>query len=471
MIKHRNDERGVILLTILIITGVLMLVGISLIGATASQYSRSTDSTYDANALLTAEAGVEQSLQQLNQADGFTGYSTAQQFFSSKDQGRATFTTTVANSATDANAKVVTSTGKIYRFYNASRAVSTRVVRVTVVGTSAPGYAVQSGVGGLILGGSAHIYNSQVYVNGNITLSGAAGIGSNTVPSNVFVSNQACPTGNTPGATYPQVCTGSQQPINLAYSTYIYGTVCATGQTSTGPNPSKNILPGNSGEGLKVGCTAPPAALPTYDKPAHLSRVTTSAAGTDNNYVCNSWPFDRTWPANLKLTGNVSVGGSCNVKLKGDTYITGNLDIGGAAHISVDDSVGATRAIVLVDGTITVNGSAVVSTNAAGTGILFISMKSSASCNPNCTNLSGNDLKTSSLLETVNVGGAANIPGMIFQAYWGKITIGGVGSIGSAIGQTIDMSGAGNVVFGTALSSGSHTWNISSYQQLYTKDL
>ncbi|HYH36471.1 MAG TPA: hypothetical protein VD706_03160, partial [Candidatus Saccharimonadales bacterium] len=109
-------------------------------------------------------------------------------------------------------------------------------------------------------------------------------------------------------------------------------------------------------------------------------------------------------------------------------------------------------------------GSAQLVANSAGTGIQFISFKSTASCSPNCAGLSGNDLKTSSNNQTVSIGGAANMPGMIFNAYWGKITIGGSGNVGSAIGQTVDMSGAGTVTFGTTLSSGNRTWTISSYQ-------
>jgi hypothetical protein len=379
-------------------------------------------------------------------------------------QGRGVFTTTISNSPTDSNAKIITSTGKVYRYNNTSTPVSTRIVRVTAVGTGSQSYSVYSGPGGLILGGSAAITNSDVYVNGTLSLSGASKIGTASQPVNVDVANYACPTGASPGSTYPALCT-STQPISLAFSTSIYGTVCATGQTSIGPN--HNIQGGSTGQGLKPNCTAPAVTTPTYDRNAQITAVTTTGAGNSNTYVCNSFPFNRTWPANLKLTGNVSVASSCNLTIKGNVYITGNLDIGGAARITVDNSVGTTRPIVIVDGKITVGGSAQLIANSSGTGVEFISFKSSASCSPNCTSLSGNGLKTSSGTETVNIGGAASLPGMIFDAYWGKITIGGSGSLGSALGQTVDMSGAGTITFGTKLSSGSRTWTISSYQQRY----
>lgn len=464
----KDKKDGYILISVIIALSALMIVGFALVTSTASQYILTSNDTFRNNALLTAEAGVEQSLQQLNSNDNFSGYPTAQQFFDNSDQGLGVYTTTVTNDPSNTNGRVITSIGKVYRYHDTSKPVSTRIVRVTAVGTSSQGYSVYSGPGGLILGGSAAITNSSVYVNGTIKLTGAARIGTASQPLTVDAANIACPTGSSPGSSYPELCTSSE-PISLDWSTNIYGTVCATGQTSTGPN--NNIQGGNGGAGLKPGCTAPTVSPPTYDRNAQIAAVTTTASGSDNNYVCKSWPFNRTWPANLELTGNVDVSSSCNLVVKGNVYITGNLNIGGAARITVDDSVGTTRPVVIVDGTITVGGSAQLVANSSGTGIEFISFKSTASCNPNCTSLSGNDLKTSSGTQTVSIGGAASLPGMVFDAYWGKIKVAGSGNVGSAIGQTVDMSGAGTVTFGTTLSSGARTWTISSYQELYPNQL
>lgn len=458
-----QDQQGLILITIVLAVSALMIVGFALISSTTSSYILTKNNSFNANALLTAEAGIEQSLQQLNNNDNFSGYPSAQEFFNNATQGRGEYSTTIANNPNDVNGKIITSTGKVYR-YNSSKLIGTRVVRVTAVGTQSQGYSVYSGPGGLILSGSAAITNSEVYVNGTITMSGASRIGTASQPLNVDVANYACPTGGSPGPTYPALC-ATTQPISLAYSTSIYGTVCATGQTSTGPN--HNIQGGNGGQGLKPNCVAPAVSTPAYDRSAQIAAVTATGAGNSNTYVCNSWPFDRVWPGDLKLTGNVSIASSCNLKVKGNVYITGNLDIGGAARITVDNSAGTTRPVIIVDGKITVGGSAQLITNSSGTGMQLISFKSSAACNPNCVSLSGNDLKTSSTVETVAVGGAVSVPGMIFQAYWGKVTIGGSGNIGSAIGQTVDLSGAGTVTFGTKLSAGARTWTITSYQQRY----
>lgn len=459
----KNDKRGVILATLLGVIIAFMIIGLALASFTVSHYNLTNRNVFNANATLVAEAGVEESLLELNQTMVFTGFNTEQEFFNNTTQGRGTYQTEITEAA-NGEAKIITSTGRMYRHNQTENPISTRVVKVTIVGTSSEGYSVHTGPGGLILTGSAHITNSDVYVNGTLSLSGASKIGTSANPLEVRVAHQSCPTGTPPGPTFPQVCS-SGQPISMAFSTNIYGTVCATNQTSIGPN--NNIQPGSSGQGLILGCVAPPVAPPAYNRAAQIAAVTTTGAGNNNTYVCNNWPFDRTWPANLRLTGNVTIGGSCNVVITGDVYITGNLNIGGAAQITVANSAGNDRPVVLVDGTITTGGSAQIIANNSGTGIHFISWESNASCDPNCTAITGNELRATQNLLTVDVGGAVNLPGMIFQAYWGRVRIGGSGNIGSAVGQTVDMSGAGTVTFGTALSSGESTWTVTSYQQVF----
>ncbi|HVV66907.1 MAG TPA: pilus assembly PilX N-terminal domain-containing protein [Candidatus Saccharimonadales bacterium] len=465
--QAEEPEQGLVLISVVLALTALMIVGFALLSSTASQSLLTSNDTYSANALYVAEAGVEQSLQQLNVSDSFSGYPTPQQFFNNQTQGVGTFTTTVTNDPSDSNARIITSTGKVYRYHNASSPVSTKIVRVTAVGTSSQGYSVQSGPGGLILGGSAAITNSSVYVGGTITMTGAAHIGTTSQPLTVDVGNYACVN----GGTYPALCSGTQ-PISLAWSTYIYGSVCATGQTSVGPGGNE-IQGGNGGSGLEPNCTAPPASPPTYDRSAQIAAVTTTKASNDSSVDCtqylnNGQGFNRTWPANLEITGNIDIGSSCNLVITGNVYITGNLTIDGAAKITVANSVGTTRPVILVDGTINVGGSAQVVANSSGTGLELISFCSKTSSRANCTDpstLTGTALQASSAISTVTVGGAAKVPGVIFDAYWGKVTLGGSGNMGSAIGQTIDMSGAGTITFGTTLSSGARTWTISSYQE------
>lgn len=362
-----NQQHGVVLITVLLVSLLLTFVGLSIAELVMNQYARTNTNVFNANAYLVAEAGAEQSLYEINEDSTFTGYTDEAEFFDNGHQGRATYETSVS-AGSGPNEKVIVSTGRVYRQGHPDQPVSTRSVRVTIVGTSSPGYAVHTGVGGLILGGSANITNAQVFVNGGITMTGTAKIGTAAAPLTVNVANQRCPSGNNPGPTYPQVC-ATGQPISMAWSTAIYGSVCATRQTSTSPsgNPAGNILPGNGGTGLVPNCTTAPTPMPTYDRTAHIASMTTTQAGNSNNVVCNSWPFIRTWPANLRMTGNVTVSSSCEVTIHGNVYISGNFDLSGAAKITVAEGVGTTRPIVVVDGKITIGGSARIIANSHGT--------------------------------------------------------------------------------------------------------
>jgi Tfp pilus assembly protein PilX len=468
--KLSSDQDGVTMVLVLITGLILASIGLSLANRVIIQFTTTSADVYDTNALMVAEAGVEQSMDQLNASSSFTGYATPQVFFNDTKQGYATYTTTVT-AGTGQNQDIIKSVGNIYTNSSATTPVSTRTVEVTAVGTSSSGYSVYGGPGGLILSGSASIVNSEVYSNGYINLSGAASIGTQTKPLTVNVANDQCPTGSNPGSAYPEVCSNGTQPITMSGSAHIYGTVCATGQTSSTGSGTSAITGGSSGSGLEAGCTAPTATMPTYSRSAQIAAVTTTASGTNSTYDCtqyvNGIGFNRTWPANLELTGNVNIASSCVLTITGNVYITGNLTIGGAAQIIVSSSVGTTTPVIIVDGTINAAGSGSVTENSKGTSLEFISFESPASCDDTCTSLSGNNLYTSENTQTVNVGGAGNFPGVIFDAYWGEILLGGSGTMGAAIGQTINLSGAGTITFGTQLASGQPTWTIRSYQLLY----
>ncbi len=473
MSEIKQHERGWVLISAIIMILLLTSVGVSVGELTAEQYQHTVRESYDQNAQLVAEAGLEQSVHELNTDSSFAGYTSAQTFFDNTTQGKGTFTTTVTDNG-DGKSKTIVSTGEVYHSDSDSTPYLTREVRATVVGTASSGYSVSSGPGGLILGGSANITNSNVYVDGTVSLSGASKIGTSSNPVNVDVANVACPTGSNPGPTYPTACSGTQ-PISLAYSTNIYGTVCATGQTSTGPN--NNIQGGSTGAGLEAGCTAPAVSQPTYNRSGVISGITTTASGTSGSYAC-SGVKNITLPANIELTGStVSWGNSCVITVSGNVYIPGNLSVGGAVKVQVANSVGTTRPIVVVDGKISVGGSAAMIANSSGTGIDFVSFANciggtNSSCKNGTSNPAatptGTDLYNSQQQNDVSVGGAVNLPGMVFDAYWSEISVSGSGNVGAAAGQTVNMSGAGTVIFGTELSSGTKTWTITSYQPLYS---
>ena len=456
-----GNESGWFLVSAIVMILFLTLIGFSIGELVAVQYQHTRREAFDQNTQLLAEAGLEQSVHELNTDDSFSGYATPQQFFDNTAQGKGTFTTTVTTNA-DGRSKTIVSIAKVYRHDTDTTPYLTRKVRATVVGTTSNGYSVATGPGGLILDGSSSITNSNVYVTGTISLQGSSTIGTQANPVTVDAGNVACPKGANPGASYPTLCTDGSQPISLSQSTKIWGTVCATGQTSTGPN--HNIQGGNGGSGLEVGCTAPSVSQPVYNRSSLISGMTV-VSGTSGADACSG---NKTFsiPANTELTGaTVSWGNSCNITINGNVYIPGNLTIGGSVRITVANSTGTTRPVVVVDGTISVAGSASMIANASGAGIDFVSFKNTTG-NPAATP-TGTNLYNSQSMQNITVGGSASSAGMIFDAYWSEVVIKGSGHIGAAAGQTVYLNGAGTVIFGTLLTSGSETWSITSYQPLF----
>lgn len=468
-----KSQQGTVFVTVLFTGLLLSFIGLSIADLAIAQLNRTTQNVYVSNALLTAEAGIEQSVHQLNSTDSFGGISEDDgEFYNDPEQGSGTYETSIT-AGSSANERIITSIGRAYD--KAGNLAKERRVRVTVVGTSSPGYSVQSGPGGLIMN-NGYITNSKVYVNGKITMSGSGsvGIGTAAQPLDIFVANNSCPAAG--GPTYPSVCSDAAITMPNNGSGRIYGSqVCATGQTQYAW-PIGRIPPQMTG--LDVGCEAPPIPMPSYDRPAHIASMTTTQSGTAQAYNCSSWwsgggptGFARTWPANITLTGNVSWSSSCDLTITGNAYITGNLTIGGSARIRIADSLGTTRPVVIVDGTITTSGgSSSVIPNSSGTGLHLISFRGPASCTPTCTDaqMTGNTLRNHVNTTTVDVGGGNSYPGTIFHSYWGKVRIAGSGNMGSAVGQTIQLDGGSAITFGTDLgTSTDSTWTVRSYQYDY----
>jgi hypothetical protein len=463
--RQSANQDGVIVVAILSVSIVLTIVGVSILSYSLNYFNRVRANVFFLNAVQVAEAGIEKSLYNLNINDNFAGFTTEQELFNNTTQGRGVFTSVILEKA-DSNVKEIIATGTVYRSETSAEPESTRIIKATAVGTESDGYSVHTGIGGLILGGSASITNSDVYVGGKITLNGSSKIGTHNQPVQVLAAHRSCPEGGTPGSSYPMVCS-SGQPITMAQSTNIFGTVCATNQTSTGPNPAGNIQPGVDGEGLKVGCVAPVVEPPAYDRIEHIDRMTINASSSDNLYRCQGNQNFKQWPDGLRLNGNVSLGSNCVIEVLGDVYITGNLSLGGSSRIRIADEVGINRPVVVADGSIGITGSAGMIANDQGMGARFISYQTNLACGSGCEGLSGNSLRTVQEFENIRVGGAGNLPGMIFQSYWGMVTLTGSGNMGSAIGQTVNMSGSGTVTFGTILASGTKTWTLSSYQPVF----
>ncbi len=449
--KLAFQQSGVILPAVVLVMLALTISTLALASFSINQISTTKRQTYETGGLLVAEAGAEQTLSQLNQQNNFTGYTTEQELFNNGSQGKGAYTTTVTN-GTLQNEKIITSTGKIYR-PNSNSANITRKVRLIVVGTSTTNYSVQTGPGGLIMSNSATIANGNVYINGYLQMSNSARIGSSSNPLKVWVAHNNCPAGG--GSTYPAQCT-SGQPITLTNSAQIFGEVRATNQTSGN---------GMSSPGLIAGSSAPPVSLPNYDRQAQVDAVANNLTGAAAS--CSNGQT-RTWNANTKITGNVTISNNCQVTVNGNVWITGNFNISNSASIKVGSSV-ATVPTVMIDGSsgATFSNSSSVLANASNIGFQFITFHSTASCSPNCSDVTGTSLYNSRNLTTISISNSSLGAGSTYYARWSKIQVNNGGAVGAILGQTIQLSNSGNISFGTQLSSGTSVWSIKNYQQIF----
>jgi hypothetical protein len=293
-----------------------------------------------------------------------------------------------------------------------------------------------------------------VFVNGEINLQNTAQIGLSTNPLKVDVANQRCP--NPPDATYPRVCNSGEngEPISIGNQAHIYGTVTATGQSNTS---------GMSSPGL-VGGTVAPKTLPTYDRAAQKAAVATTITGTDAS--CNG-SQTKTWAANTKITGNVTISNKCKVTVMGDVWITGNLNMTNSTQMIVSNTLGTTRPNIMVDGSsgVVLSNTSELTPNSSGIGFQILTFYSTASCSPDCANVTGSDLYNSRSVSTITLANSGNNPNTILYAYWSQVEIQNSGQIGAIIGQTIKLTNTGTITFGASTGIGNTTWVINGYRR------
>ena len=456
--KKIYSQAGVILPTLMISTVVVFAVVLVVSQTVVDNYKSVLGEQHRVNAQFAADSGIDYAITQINQDTDWTGTSELELY----DNGDVRTTYEVVVTDIDDDSKLVEVSGRTYAPASATEPSSTRDIAVELYsvgsGNSTGGASVVTGVGGLVMTNSAKIVAGNVYVNGTISMTNTAQIGTTTSPVTVRAAHQSCPV--PANATYPQVCgSGSGQPITATNSARIYGDVQATNQT----NGSFMTNPG-----LSAGTPAP-LPLPTHDRAAQIAAVanTMTAAAAS----CSSG--SRNIPANTRITGNVNWTNTCDVTLNGDVYVTGNVSISNSAEIFVAESVGATanRPDIMIDGSngLNMSNNSTIHDNSFNTGVRVITYRSAASCSPNCANVTGTDLYNSRNLSTISLNNNASAPQTIFFAKWSQVNIVNSGDIGALIGQTVRLNNSAAVVFGASIDDyvtpGDLTWLVYSYRQ------
>lgn len=445
-----QDQRGSMLLIFIITLPFLILLATYYMQLSLTSFQVARLDEFSTKAQLAADAGADYAIQQIAQDNAWTGTAGEQTLHNAPDT-RTTYSVTVTD--TSATTKRLNITGRTY--WPATTEARKVNIRVDLRAVTSGNFSVVSGAGGLTMRNSAKIVGGSVLINGEINLENSAQIGLSTTPLNVNVAHQSCPT--PPDATWPRICNSGEagQPITISNNARIYGTVRANNQTN-----GTNML----NPGLVAGSVTP-QALPTHDRAAQKAAatnvMTAAAASCSGNQSI-------TWPANTRITGDVTVAGSCRVTVQGNVWIQGALTMTQSGQLIVADSLGTTTPTIMVDGQAGAtfrNSSALVS-NGSQTGFKVITFYSTASCSPDCTSLTGTEAFNSRSITTITLNNSGASPDTLFYSYWTRLDIQQSGSIGAIVGQTLNIANTGTVTFGGNTGVGNVIWVTNGYRKL-----
>lgn len=451
--KLKNN--GTILVALLITLPFLILIAASYMALSTQSYRLGKVDQYHTHAQLAADSGADYAVEQLNQDSSWT--STASEIEVHNDgKVRTTFTASVTD--VDSTHKTITATGKTYSPISHSTPDASVTIKVDLRSITTGNYSLVTGVGGLFLSNSAKVVGGSVYVNGEIQMSNSAQIGLSTNYVSVSVANDICP--KPPDSLYPRLCTSGENdnPISIQNTAHIYGDVKANYQYNGA---------GMSNGGLISSSGVPAKTLPIYDRDGQKAAVSTTITGTAAS--CDH-SETRTWAANTKITGNVTISQNCVVTVLGNVWITGTLTVQNSAIVKVDDSLGTTQPTIMIDGQngASFENSSQLKSNSSNTGFQIITYWSRASCSPDCSDVTGTDLYNSRNDATITLNNNTEGPNTVFYARWTQVLINNAGQIGALVGQTVSLKNSGTVTFGTSVSGTGETfWIIDGYRRSY----
>ena len=465
-LTERKSEQSGFILPVLLITGVmivLMIIAVS--GEAVTNKTTSSHGYYAVEAQLAADAGLDDAMNKMNTVDGWTGTGGDVTLLNDATRNLKTTYSVVVNNGADNTDKTLVVTAKTYFPAASSAPQVTRkyAMDIEAVTTGVGASSVVTGVGGLVMNGNAKVSGGDVVVDGVVSMSNNSQIGLSTNPVNVRVADQACP--KPADGTYPQVCgAGSGDPITMATNSVIYGNVQATNQT-TGTNMFN--------PGLIAGATFSPIPMPTFDRTGFKSTVSASGqtmTGAAASNCPNGGTID--WPANLKITGDVSIQNKCTIKINGNVWITGSVNIQNNANFVVQPGVGTTVPAIVVDGSsgFVIGNKGSITPNSQGTSVEILTFWSAAACSPDCSTVTGTDLSTSQGALTIDLSNTGSALNAVLYAYWSKVRLANNGSLGAVSGQTVELGNNAVITFGSAVPGSDNqvtTWVKRGYMRAF----
>ncbi len=398
-LKHIRNNHGSIIAVFVIMMTVLSTFLLAAY-ALSLENRLSIARSYQKNiALNIAEAGINKALWELK---GHNLSYTGETSNSSVSGGQ--FDVIVA--PIDPGNKYITATAYVPSKANPKfkKAIKVKISDKPVTENASFNYAIQAGSGGISVTGNADVHGS-MYSNGGINVSASAA--NIEDPGNVWAVGSISDTHNA-----------------------IHG-------TKTSP--------------------ASPVELPQINLDTWKSLAQAGGTISGNYSPPSSGTYTDLGPK--EITGDLDMtSANQKINLKGPLYIHGNLSISGG-YWKIDDSLGSSGTIVIVDGTISITAGANKSDfrgNSGGAYLLFISTSTA--------NTEGNS--------AISYTGGANAEELALYAYNGSMKFSGSGDIVAMTGQTLFLSGGGEIHYKSGLASTSFaggpggTWTIKEWQEI-----
>jgi Tfp pilus assembly protein PilX len=465
--RIKKDQQRGFILPVLLITGVvlvLMIIAISSGTITNNNVARHGNLAIEAQ--LAADAGLDAAINKINTIDDWAGTGTEIILLNdSTSKIKTTYQVEVVDGVDDIHKTLVVTARAYFPNTSGSPTVTRKyAMDIEAVTTGNGPSSVVTGVGGLLMNGNSKVTGGDVVVDGVITANNGAQIGLSTNPVNIRVADEACPSPAT--STYPQVCGGgSPEPISLNQNSLIYGNVQATNQV----NGTNMFSPG-----LIAGSHFDPVPLTSFDRTGFKSTVNASGQ-TMTGAQASNCPNGGTinWPANVKISGNVSIQNKCTIKINGNVWITGSVSIQNNADMQVQTGVGATTPDIVVDGSagFIIGNKGSITPNLSGTSVEILTFWSSAACSPDCSSVTGTDLYASQNTLTIDLSNTGSARNAILYAYWSKVRLSNNGSLGAVSGQTVELGNNAVINFSTSVPGSDNrvtTWVKRGYMRVFS---
>ena len=420
--RRRISEQGSAVITVLILAAVTAVIASGFLFRSVQEAKLATRGHFQIVALNLAEAGIEEGLHAANSAaiNSANGWSLA------------------SGSTTDYVKTITTgfnfdqATGAIYvRVDNAASSTPTVIAACSVTIPNQPKIVKQIRVGSTA---PVRLFANGIVAKGNVTFSGSADIDS--YDSSVGAYNAA--TNRSDRATVASLVT-----VQVTGSATIYGYVATAGTT-----------PSVGGSGRIYGATSPssPRVDPNRVRTDFSTNLLDATAPTTSAYSLGAYSVAGSSTASLPRGGDVagangrylytcsslSVGGSGILNILGpvDVIVTGNTSIGGSGYIAVGGTGAVSPSLnIYCPGTLDLSGSGMVNNTSLPINATIWGTKPTGST------------------QTVTVGGSAAFRGTIYAPN-GNVSVTGSGGVyGAIIGNTVTLSGSGDVHYDVQLAT------------------